>query len=162
VIEPTNMSSAVRFMISKAPLVPTKHDAAGTGDCTNIVVGLFRKLAQQIVGDSNVVYVLAEKPKSDIYRDMLPLLNSGRVELLDVPRLAAQLCGLERRSARGGRDSVDHAPSGHDDLCNSAAGVLVQVAGGPQPIKWDMAMVRQIQFQGKLRLAQLGRARGGF
>ena len=39
VIEPTNMSSAVRFMISKALLVPTKHDTAGTNDCTNIVVG---------------------------------------------------------------------------------------------------------------------------
>ena len=28
----------------------------------------------------------------------------------------AQLCGLDRRTARGGRDSIDHAPGGHDDL----------------------------------------------
>ena len=43
---------------------------------------------------------LSEKPKSDIYRDALALLNSGKVELLDLPRLAAQLCSLERRVAR--------------------------------------------------------------
>src|SRR6185437_1559610 len=68
----------------------------------------------------------AEKPKSDLYRELLPLLNSGRAELLDHPRLAAQLAGLERRTARGGRDSIDHAPGGaHDDVANAAAGALV-------------------------------------
>ena len=30
------------------------------------------------------------------------LLNARRVELLDLPRLSAQLCGLERRTARCG------------------------------------------------------------
>jgi hypothetical protein len=39
-----------------------------------------------------------------------PLLNSGRVELLDNSRLISQLCNLERRTARGGRDSIDHPP----------------------------------------------------
>jgi hypothetical protein len=34
----------------------------------------------------------------------------------------AQLCGRERRTARGGRDSIDHAPGGHDDLANAVAG----------------------------------------
>ena len=38
-----------------------------------------------------IAYDLAEKPKSDLYRDVLPLLNSGRVELLDLSRLSAQL-----------------------------------------------------------------------
>src|SRR5262245_16794000 len=38
------------------------------------------------------------------------LVNRGKVELLDVPPLVAQLCGLERRTARGGRDSIDHSP----------------------------------------------------
>jgi hypothetical protein len=63
-------------------------------------------------------------PKSVIYGNFLPLLNSGRVRLLDNVRLVAQLVGLERRTARGGRDSIDHAPGGHDDLVNAAAGVL--------------------------------------
>lgn len=77
----------------------------------------------------NVTYKPADRPKSDIYRDLLPLLNSGKVELLDLPRLTAQLCGLERRTARGGRDSIDHAPLAHDDIANAAAGALVLVAG---------------------------------
>lgn len=81
-----------------------------------------------------IQYELAERPKSDIYRDMLPLLNSGRVELLDNPRLIAQLCGLERRTARGGRDSIDHAPGGHDDTANSVAGAVLLAAGGRTPI----------------------------
>ena len=70
----------------------------------------------------------AARPKSrDLYRDLLPLLNARRVELLDLPRLSAQLCGLERRTARSGRDSIDHAPGGHDDLANAVAGALVGV-----------------------------------
>jgi hypothetical protein len=64
-----------------------------------------------------------------IYGELLPILNSGRAELLDHPRLTTQLCGLERRTARGGRDSIDHAPGGHDDLANAAAGALVAAAG---------------------------------
>jgi hypothetical protein len=76
--------------------------------------------------EHGVDYQVAEKPKSDLYRDTLPLLNSGRVELLDLPRLAAQLGGLERRTARGGRDSIDHAPGGHDDVANAACGALLQ------------------------------------
>jgi hypothetical protein len=67
-------------------------------------------------------YEIAEKPKSDLYRELLPLINSGRVALLDHPRLITQLCGLERRTARGGRDSIDHGPKAHDDLANAAAG----------------------------------------
>ena len=69
-------------------------------------------------------YKAAAKPKSDLYRDMLPALNSHTVELLDNNRLVAQLVGLERRTARGGRDSIDHAPGAHDDIANAAAGVL--------------------------------------
>jgi hypothetical protein len=75
-----------------------------------------------------VRYELAEKRKSDIYQAWLPLLNSGIVELLDEPRLVAQTCQLERKVSRGGRDSIDHPPGGHDDVCNAAAGALVLVA----------------------------------
>ena len=56
-------------------------------------------------------------------------MNSGRAELLDHVRLSAQLVSLERRTARGGRDTIDHPPGAHDDIANAAAGVLVQVAG---------------------------------
>jgi hypothetical protein len=73
-------------------------------------------------------YQTAPQPKSDIYLALLPLLNSGRVELLDHPRLTTQLCSLERRTARGGRDSVDHAPGQHDDIINAATGAIVMAA----------------------------------
>ncbi len=73
-------------------------------------------------------YITADKPKSDIYLALVPLLNSRRVELLDHPKLATQLCSLERRTARGGRDSIDHAPNLHDDVANAVAGAIVAAA----------------------------------
>jgi hypothetical protein len=75
-----------------------------------------------------ITYEPAEKPKSAIYQEFLAVINSGRCELLDHPRMIGQLCSLERRTARGGRDSIDHPPGAHDDIANAAAGVLVQVA----------------------------------
>jgi hypothetical protein len=75
---------------------------------------LFRKRA--------IHYACAEKPKSDLFRDLLPLLNSGRIVLPKSDRLINQLTGLERRTARSGKESIDHGPSGHDDLANAVAG----------------------------------------
>ncbi len=60
--------------------------------------------------NKGIRYDISERVKSGIYKELLPLMNSGRVELLDIPRLTTQLCSLERRTARGGRDSIDHAP----------------------------------------------------
>lgn len=77
-----------------------------------------------------ITYQAAERTKSDLYRELLPILNSGRVELLDVPRLHAQLVALERRTARGGRDSIDHPPRAHDDTANAAAGAAHLAIGG--------------------------------
>jgi hypothetical protein len=74
-----------------------------------------------------ILYEQNANPKSDLYRDLLPLLNSCRIELLDHPKLLAQLTGLERRVARGGKDSIDHSPGGHDDLINSVAGVAASL-----------------------------------
>jgi hypothetical protein len=71
----------------------------------------------------NIRYDQSAAPKSDLYRDTLPLINSRRIDLLDNPKLIAQLCGLERRTARSGRDSIDHAPGAHDDLINAVAGL---------------------------------------
>jgi hypothetical protein len=71
-------------------------------------------------------YQVSEKTKNDIYRDLLPIVNSRQCDLLDHPRLFGQLVSLERRTARGGRDSIDHPPGAHDDVANSVAGVVVQ------------------------------------
>src|ERR1700731_1594128 len=87
-----------------------------------------------------VTYELSEKVKSDIYRDMLPLLNSRKVELLDDRRLISQLHGLERRTARGGQDSIDHGPGAHDDIANSVAGALVLASANRPLIISDAAL----------------------
>ena len=61
--------------------------------------------------EHDISYTPAEHTKSDLYRELLPLVNSGTVELLDRPRLIAQLCSLERRTARGGK-GLDRPPAG--------------------------------------------------
>jgi hypothetical protein len=81
-------------------------------------------------------YDPSERTRSELYGLLLPLVNAARCELLDLPPLRAQLLGLERRVARSGKDSIDHAPGGHDDLANAAAGALVLAAGAtPQPFR---------------------------
>jgi hypothetical protein len=88
-----------------------------------------------------ISYEPADKPKLEIYAGVLPLINAGRVELLDHPRLVAQLCGLERRTARGGRDSIDHAPGAHDDVANSVAGALPRLRR-PAPRRGSAILAR--------------------
>jgi hypothetical protein len=85
-----------------------------------------------------ITYDVSTRNKSQIYTEFLPALNGKRVRLLDLPRLTGQLVGLERRTARGGRDSIDHAPGSKDDVCNSACGVLVNLIADRRP-----ALVRQ-------------------
>jgi hypothetical protein len=67
-------------------------------------------------------YAPSQKVKSELYLDLLPLLNSRRIDLLDNARANAQILNLERRTARGGRDSIDHPPGQKDDLGNVIAG----------------------------------------
>lgn len=82
-----------------------------------------------------MAYEVSDKTRSDLYRDMLPVLNSGRVALLDDDKLVNQIVGLERRTARGGRDSIDHAPGAHDDVANAVAGAI-SVATKPTATGW--------------------------
>jgi hypothetical protein len=77
-----------------------------------------------------ITYRVADRSKSDLYRDCLPLLTSRQVELPDHKKLLSQFASLERRTTRGsGRETIDH-PSGHgfhDDVSNAVAGCLVTV-----------------------------------
>jgi hypothetical protein len=82
-----------------------------------------------------VGYAVSEKTRSDLYRDMLPILNSGRAALLDDSKMVGQIVGLERRVARGGRESIDHAPGGHDDIANAVAGALNEISR-PRSTGW--------------------------
>ena len=74
-----------------------------------------------------ITYRLAESSASEVYRDTLALLTSGKAELLDNKRLASQLASLERRTTRAGRDSIAHPPSGHDDVAAASMGALLLV-----------------------------------
>lgn len=82
---------------------------------------------REMFSKNGIQYEVSVKPKSDLYRDLLPIINSRRCELLDDKRLIVQLTSLERRTARGGRDSIDHAPNSHDDVANSCAGAMVAI-----------------------------------
>jgi hypothetical protein len=72
----------------------------------------------------------SELNKSEIYGELLPMLNSRAVALLDNERLLHQLNSLERRRGRTGRDTIDHPKGGHDDVVNAAAGALVLAQDG--------------------------------
>ncbi|MGY3137750.1 hypothetical protein ACVWZM_008432 [Bradyrhizobium sp. USDA 4501] len=77
--------------------------------------------------EHGIKYEPSAKPKSTIYGEFLPLMMSKKCDLLDHPKLTMQLCGLERKTARSGKDSIDHAPNGHDDVVNAVAGVLTSM-----------------------------------
>jgi hypothetical protein len=76
-----------------------------------------------------VGYRANEKTASDFYREALPLLNGGKVELLDDKRFIGQVCNLERKVSRLGKDTISHPPRQHDDLANVGLGALVLAAG---------------------------------
>jgi hypothetical protein len=74
-------------------------------------------------GRHGISYELSPTPKSALYGGLLPLLNSERIELPDNARMVSQLSNLERRTARGGKDSIDHPQGQYDDLANVVAGL---------------------------------------
>lgn len=76
-----------------------------------------------------ITYEHSEKTKSELYVEALPLLTARRALILDEPRTRAQLCALERRTARSGKDSIDHPPGGHDDCANVLCGLFPQLVG---------------------------------
>jgi len=88
---------------------------------------------QEQFRDRRIAYQPSEKNKSELYAEMLPLINSQRVELPDNKQLFDELVGLERKTRSSGKDSIDHAPGMHDDVCNSVAGVIVSSHQRPIP-----------------------------
>jgi hypothetical protein len=73
-----------------------------------------------------ITYEPAKLTKSEVYRDALPLLNGRKALLLENKTLQRQLVSLERKTSRGGRDSIDHPPGAKDDLANAVCGSLVR------------------------------------
>jgi len=66
----------------------------------------------------------SDRSSSELYLDLLPLVTSRAVELLDNRALIGQLANLDRRVRSGGRDLVVHFPGRHDDVAVAAAGAL--------------------------------------
>jgi len=87
-----------------------------------------------------IAYNPAPQDKSRLYLDLLPLVLSGRVELLDIRQLFSELRSLVRRPRSGGRDLVDHPPRGSDDLANAVSGAVTLAGAGmvrPQArVRW--------------------------
>jgi hypothetical protein len=62
---------------------------------------------------------VSELTKSEIYKEIEPLLNGGRIVLLDHPNLESQFLGLVWRA-----NKIDHPNGEHDDYANGAAGAF--------------------------------------
>jgi hypothetical protein len=77
---------------------------------------------------------VADADTSQHFIELLGLVNSGRVRLLDDPALLGELRRLERRAGGGGREHVGHPPRGHDDLAAAAASALVGAAPGSRKV----------------------------
>ena len=107
--------------------------------------------------EQGITYRTADKVRSDIYAAFLPLVTSRRVQLLDLPRLKAQLLGLERRTGRSGKDAIDHGPNGHDDVCNAVALALVEAStnsaaiGAPVGMRKDEDEDGDTEYVGNVR-----------
>jgi hypothetical protein len=78
-----------------------------------------------------IAYQLSERNRSQLYLELIPVLNSRRVELPDNRKLIDELRRLERRRGRSGKDSIDHPGYGSDDLANSTAGAVSLVMAKP-------------------------------
>jgi hypothetical protein len=79
-----------------------------------------------------VFYRHSDRSKSDIFVDSLPFLRSRKLALLkgtpEAEKLKGQLVGLDRKTSRAGKDSIDHERGGHDDVANAACGALLMAS----------------------------------
>lgn len=91
--------------------------------------------------EHEITYKHSALTKSEIFTTFVALLNSGKVKLPSDKKLKAQFESLERCSSRTGRDVIEHPPSGHDDVCNAAAGALVLASAVSRKCGWEGATV---------------------
>ena len=106
---------------------------------------------REVFRKHGIDYRAAAKPKSEIYLSALPAINSRRVDLLDHPRIVTQFCSLERRTSRGGRDSIDHRPGAHDDAANAVAGALMIALERP---RWETPCETGLPYVGSVANVQ--------
>ncbi|MCC7241206.1 MAG: hypothetical protein IT180_04720 [Acidobacteria bacterium] len=84
--------------------------------------------AQWVVGafaEHGIAYEHSEQSKSEIFIEFAAMVNAKQVELLDHSRTLVQLAGLQRRTGRSGKDSIDHKAYARDDVANAVAGAAL-------------------------------------
>jgi hypothetical protein len=73
-------------------------------------------------GERGITYRAAEKSKSDLYLESLPLFTRDAISIPNYAPLIRELRLLERQTHRGGRDTIDHPRRGSDDMANALCG----------------------------------------
>jgi len=79
--------------------------------------------------DCGIKYERADKNKSTLYLEALPLFMRGAIRIPDLPVLTRELRLLERQTHRSGRDTVDHGRHGMDDFVNALCGCAAYATG---------------------------------
>jgi hypothetical protein len=77
-------------------------------------------------GEYGISYVVSSRDKHDIYKELMPALNSRLLRLVNHPIQTKELQDLKRKPGTRGRDIIDHPPGGHDDAINAGAGALLE------------------------------------
>src|SRR6476660_2510127 len=130
--KPVRCSLLMRWSMTSRPLLKSYRVSHVTGDrpAGEFPRELFRK--------HGIAYDLAKRTKSELFRDLLPLLNSGRIVLPRNDRLLGQIVGLERRTSAVGRDTISHPDRGHDDVANAVTGAtaLSKFGGYDTSLRW--------------------------
>jgi hypothetical protein len=76
-------------------------------------------------------YQQSKLVRSELYLTGLPHFTRGIVSIPNLPPLLRELRLLERRTARSGKDTVDHGVGGSDDYANALFGALHLAASVP-------------------------------
>jgi hypothetical protein len=79
-------------------------------------------------------YRRSDLTRSEIYLEVLATWSRGLVSIPNHATLIRELRLLERRTARSGRDSVDHGSHGSDDYANALCGALLLASAGRGPL----------------------------
>ena len=80
------------------------------------------QFAQEPIRAAGMQYEVWKDHKSDLYRGMVPQINSTQMLLPRHERAINQICSLECSTQRTGKDQITHPSHGHDDLANVIAG----------------------------------------
>lgn len=173
-----SFTAAIAHAESKAAVLDCLYERRAPFDPSTVVAEIAALLRSykvtEVVGDRyaaewvvrafnqvSIRYHHRERDRSALYLDVLPAFASGRVRLLDNPRLIHQFANLERRVSRAGRDRVDHGPNGQDDVANACAGALVLVSSRPAPLVISDDILRRSRMLPPRRASSFGSQRFG-